>query len=79
MTKRNQGEYAGRLSLRVRPEDKYRLEEFAYKARRPNGYILQRALDLYEADIVKQNDNLSATELDQVSKATPSSKSESGS
>lgn len=51
MKQRNQGEYPGRLSLRVRLEDKHRLEEFAYKARRPNGYVLQRALDLYEAEL----------------------------
>lgn len=50
MSDRNRGDYPGRLSLRVRPEDKLRLEEFAYQARRPNGYILMRALDLYEAE-----------------------------
>lgn len=43
------GGYPARLSLRVRPEDKHRLEELAYKARRPGGYVLQQALDLYEA------------------------------
>ena len=45
------GDYPARLSVRVREEDKHRLEEFAYRARRPNGYVLQRALDLYEADL----------------------------
>lgn len=45
------GEYPARMSLRLRPEDKHRLEEFAYRARRHKGYVLQHALDLYEAEL----------------------------